>query len=161
MTSMLYTPNRMNKPNLPDEIWLGKKDYSWQSDLKVNGWLFVATLVSAASDIIFVSTVRQWSLALRVLIAVVPFIAILFWARSLARWVRGMDEMHRRITLAAILFTMSACFFVVMLWNRLDAAGVFPSRPGTSWNIGTIGHVFLLMTFFYFLGFRIFSRRFQ
>ena len=156
----------MSTPNLPDEIWLGKKEYSIWTDWKVNGWLFVATIISAASDIIFPHVVRQWPLALRAAVALAPFIIIPLWVGSLARWIRGMDELHRRITLAAVLFTTSATFFVVLLWHRLDEAGVFqavfPARnPGASWDIATAGHVFLLLTFFYFLGCRIFNRRYQ
>jgi len=78
-----------------------------------------------------------------------------------------MDELHRRITLAAILFTVSASFFFVVLWHRLERAGVFQAIfPSTNasdarWDIGTVGHIFLLMTFCYFLGYRIFNRRYQ
>ena len=43
-TSMLYTSHVMNKPNLPDEIWLGKVEYSAWKDLQVNGWLMVAAV---------------------------------------------------------------------------------------------------------------------
>ena len=158
----------MNKnPNLPDEIWLGKAEYSMRTDWKVNGWLFVATIISCASDIMFPHLVKQWHTGVRALVALVPFLAVLLWARSLARWIHGMDELHRRITLAAVLFTVSATFFFVTLWHRLDKAGsfqaIFPSgdNPDASWDIGTVGHIFLLMTFFYFLGYRIFSRRYQ
>jgi hypothetical protein len=78
-----------------------------------------------------------------------------------------MDELHRRITLAAILFTVSVTFFFVMLWHRVEKAGVFQSVSSVdkyseaSWDIGTVGHIFLLMTFCYFLGYRIFNRRYQ
>ena len=155
------------KLNTPDEIWLGKKEYSFWTDWKVNGWLFVATFVSCASDIMFPGQVREWPMALRGLVTVAPFIALLLWVRSLARWIGGMDELHRRITVAAILFTVSATFFVVMLWHRLARAGVWDAvfSPGgravASWDIVTIGHVFLLLTFCYFLGYRIFNRRYQ
>ena len=164
---MLYTCDMNNKPNLPDEIWLGKKEYSMRTDWKVNGWLSVAALISCASDFLFPRQVNQWHVALRTIIALAPFLAILLWARSLARWIRGMDELHRRITLAAVLFTVSATFFLVMLWHRLDKAGVFEAifpagnNPDASWDIGTVGHIFLLLTFFYFLGYRIFTRRYQ
>jgi hypothetical protein len=50
----------MNKPNHPDEIWLGKRDYSMWTDWKVNGWLFVATIISGLCDIVFRSQVRLW-----------------------------------------------------------------------------------------------------
>jgi hypothetical protein len=162
---MLYTLFMNNRPNLPDEIWLGKKDYSAWVDWKVNGWLFVATIIAGVSDIMFPHEVKQWHIAVRTLVALIPFLALLLWVRSLARWIRGMDELHRRITLAAILFTVSATFFFVTLWHRVDKAGVFqaisPKYSDASWDIGTVGHIFLLMTFFYFLGYRTFNRRYQ
>jgi hypothetical protein len=156
-----------NKPNLPDEIWLGKKEYSAWTDWKVNGWLFMATIISGLSDIMFPHEVKQWPIAVRTLVALLPFLALLLWMRSLTRWIRGMDELHRRITLAATLFSVGTTFFFVVLWHRLERAGVFQTIPTTgkysdaSWDIGTIGHIFLLMTFCYFLGYRIFNRRYQ
>ena len=165
MTRMLYTGFVMNnKPNIPDEIFLGgSKQYSWRTDLRVNGWLMVAVLMSGASDFIFAHQVRQLDVTLRTLIALVPFLVLLFWMRNLAQWIRGMDEMHRRITLAAILFAVSTTFFFVLLWHRLEVAGFFEAIcPGRkSWDIGTVGHVFLLMTLFYILGHAIFNRRYK
>ena len=157
----------MNKPNHPDEIWLGKREYSMWTDWKVNRWLFAATIMSGLCDILFRSHVQQWPLWLRTLAAVLPFVAILLWMRSLSNWVRGMDELHRRIASEAILFTTSATFFFVLVWQRLEEVGVFqaafPGIPNSaaSWDIDTICHVFLLLTFFYFLGYHLTNRRYQ
>src|SRR4030095_3570785 len=156
----------MNKPNHPDEIWLGKQDYSAWTDWRVNGWLFVATIISALCDILFTKQVRQWTFVLQVIAAILPFVAVLFWMRSLARWVRGMDELHRRIASEAILFTTGPTFFFAMVLHRLDKGGVFPAifpggqNPEASWDISTVGHVFLLLTCFYFLGYHITKRRY-
>ena len=156
-----------SKPNIPDEIWLGKAEYSLWTDWKVNGWLFLAAIISGVCDILFPHQISQWPLGLRVVVAMVPFLALLLWVRSLARWIGGMDELHRRITLAAVLFTTGASFFVVMAWHRLDKAGVFqalfpPGRnPDASWDIATVGHVFLLMTLFYFCSYAVFNRRYR
>ena len=162
---MLYIGFVMNnKPNIPDEIFLGgSKVYSWRTDLRVNGWLMLAVLVSGASDFFFTNQVKQLEVAWRTLIALAPFFAILLWVRSLAQWIRGMDELHRRITLAAVLFAVSATFFFILLWHRLDVAGFFEAIcPGRkSWDINTVGHVFLLMTLFYILGHTIFNRRYK
>jgi hypothetical protein len=133
---MLYTGSVMNtKPNIPDEIFLGgSKLYSWRTDLQANGWLMVAILISAASEIIFSHRVRRLDITLRTLIALAPFLVLLLWMRNLAQWIRCMDELHRRITLAAVLFAVSATFFFVMLWHRLEVAGFFeaicPGRKG-------------------------------
>jgi hypothetical protein len=151
----------MNKPNLPDEIWLGREAYSAWKDLRVNGWLMAAALISGASDIVFRGAVQQWPVPWQAIVAVIPFLAILLWARNLARWIRGMDELHRRITVSAVLFATGASFFVVMLWHRLVSAGAFPAQARASWDIGTLAHVFLLLTFFYFVGHRIFNRRYE
>jgi uncharacterized membrane protein len=162
---MLYTGFVMNsKPNIPDEIFLGgSKLYSWRTDLRVNGWLMVAILISAASEIIFAHQVRQLDATLRTLIALAPFLVLVLWMRNLAQWIRGMDELHRRITLAAVLFAVSATFFFVMLWHRLEVAGFFeaicPGRKG--WDICTLSHVFLLMTLFYIFGHTLFNRRYK
>ena len=167
MTSMLYTADMMNtKPNVPGEIFLGEKEYSWRADLNVNGWLFVATIISAICDIMFPQVVRHWPLGWRVAIVVAEFSAIALWTRSLMRWIHGMDEMHRRITVMAVLFAVSATFFLAMLWHRLDRAGLFDAifpkpRTGGGWDICTVGHEFLLLTIFYFVGHAFFNRRYK
>jgi hypothetical protein len=105
--------------------------------------------------------------ALRTIITLAPFLVFPLWVRDLARWVRGMDELHQRITLAAILFAVSTTFFFVLLWHRLDKAGFFQSffsagkYSDASWDICTFGHVILLLTFSYFLGHAIFNRRYK
>ena len=94
-----------------------------------------------------------------------PFAAILLWVRDLVRWIRGMDELHRRITLAAVLFAVSATFFFVMLWHRLEVAGFFRdlSRPQNRRQLGYLhsrSYIFaddILL----FLGFGIFNRRYK
>ena len=161
---MLYTRFGMqNKPNLPDEIWLGTKEYSWRSDLHVNGWLLVATLISAFGDVLYASTVSQWSLLARTVVVLAQFMALALWVRSLRRWIRGMDEMHRRVAGGAVLCAVGATFFFVMLWHRLDVAGLFRAMfPGRgNWDIATVTHAFLLMTFFYFTSYSVLSRRYQ
>ena len=155
------------KPNVPGEIFMGEKEYSWRADWRVNGWLFVATIISALAEIMFPHVVRQWPLEARVGIVFAEFFAIALWARSLTLWIRGMDEMHRCITTLAVLFSVSATFFFLMLWHRLDSAGLFsslfgpPKKPGVGWDICTVGHGFLLLTLFYFTSFTIFNRRYR
>jgi hypothetical protein len=155
-----------NQPNVPGEIFMGQKEYSWRADWMVNGWLFVATLISAFCDVMFPYITRQWPLELRVGMVLAQFVAIALWTRALTRWIRGMDELHRRITTSAVLFSLGATFFFLMLWHRLDAAGLFNGmfgapKPGGSWDICTVGHGFLLLTLFYFAGFSIFNRRYK
>ncbi|MGO8699295.1 MAG: hypothetical protein ACLQVY_16435 [Limisphaerales bacterium] len=165
---MLYIQAMMNqKLNVPGEIFLGNKEYSWRMDWNVNGWLFVATLISSFADIIFQNSVKQWPLGWRVGLVFSQFAALLLWIRCLQQWIRGMDELHRRITVSAVFFAISATFFCVMLWHRLDAAGLFQAcfstrkHPNASWDIATVGHAFLLLTAFYCLGHSVFNRRYK
>lgn len=154
------------KLNVPGEIFLGNQQYSWRADWQVNGWLFVATLISAFCDIIFAQRVRHWPVGWQVSMVAAQFFAIVLWTRSLARWIRGMDEMHARITTNAILFAVSVTFFILSLWHRLWAAGLFDlifPKPhgGSTWDILTVAHGFLLLTLFYFIGFSHFNRRYK
>ena len=154
------------KPNVPGEIFMGEKEYSWRTDWQVNGWLFVATLISAFADIMFPQVVRQWPLGWRVSIVLAEFLCIALWVRNLTHWVRGMDELHRRITTSAVLFAICTTFFCLMLWHRLERAGLFDailpgSKAGVGWDICTVGHGFLLLTLFYFAGFSFFNRRYK
>jgi len=166
MTSMLYTALMNAKLNVPGDIFLGDKDYSWRMDWKVNGWLFVATIISSLADVIFHHATLQLPLAARAGTQVAEFVALALWVRSLAQWIGGMDEMHRRITVSAVLFAAGATFFLLLLWHRLDAVGFFNAvfgmpKSGSSWDICTVCHGFLLMTLFYFVGHSIFNRRYQ
>src|SRR6185312_9190888 len=108
-----------SKVNVPEQIEFGKEGYSWRMDWKVNGWLFVATIISGLCDILFHRVTQQWPLGVRVGIVLVEFLAITLWAGSLTRWIRGMDEMHRRVTVSAVLFSVGTTFFIMMLWHSL------------------------------------------
>src|SRR5437868_4705357 len=121
---MLYTANVMNKANLPETIIPGKS-YSLWVDTKVNCWMGVAALISATSDIVFHFETKEWPLGWQLAIVLAQFLAILLWVRSFSRWIRGMDELHQRITQASIFFAVCATFFCIMLLDRLGKVGFF------------------------------------
>src|SRR4030095_14021665 len=83
-----------NKPNLPEEV-----PYAWGASLKAGGgWMMLAFLTDLPGNYL-IEHHKDWPLALRAVIALIPLIASLLYVRSTARWVRGMDELHRRIAL--------------------------------------------------------------
>jgi len=149
---MLYTaPTMNNRPNIPNEIYWGK-EYSWRMDQKVNGWLIAATIISAFADVMFPHLVRQWPLGWRIGIVLAEFIALALWARALTLWIRGMDELHRGITTSAILSAIGATFFFLMLWHRLDRAGLFnvvfgDPKTGGSWDVAPSAMAFCCSCF--------------
>src|SRR5881394_4640334 len=90
-----------NKPAVPHEVEPGSGHYSFHTDLKVNGWSWIAVLTSFAGEVLLLPKHVEWPTALRAMIALAPLIASLLWVRSILRWVRHMDELQHRITTAA------------------------------------------------------------
>ena len=151
----------MNRPNLPEEIDVRKKDYSFRADMKVNRWLLVAVILSSASDVFFPEEIKTLQPAWRAMITIAPFPAILLWVRDLTRWVRGMDELHRGITLMAIVFAVSTTLFVLALWHLLAKAGVWQTFFRNFFDPNSVWVMLSLMSAFYFHGYRIFNRRYK
>ena len=169
MTSMLYSGGMSGKPNLPDALdcFTGKKTYSLRTDLAVNGWMYAALGLSGALDVFFRKDVASWPIALRLIAALAPFVMLLLWARQFSRWIRGVDELHRRITLAASLFATAATLLIASAWNRCAREGVFnvllPSRlePHEGWGISSLWIILAMLTALYLAGWKIFNRRYQ
>ena len=196
-TSMLYNASTMNnKPNIPERLIPGK-NYSFWADMKVNGWMTAAVLTAFVSDMLLHSNVsmyfhlhekdwpvlfgllnphaENWPVVIRVIIELIPVLLCLFWVRSVARWIRGMDELHRRITLEACLFAVIGTLLAVTVWHRLDKAGVLeavfqpPSPPLEHWDFRQLAHLdinqfvltIVLLWLFYFLGHSILNRRYK
>jgi hypothetical protein len=161
---MLYIAGMNEKPNLPEEIMFGPS-YSLRANLKANTWAFVAMILAWAGDLLL-SLPREWTVAQRAIIALVPLLVGLLWVRSFVRWVRGMDEMHRRLSVEACLFATGVTLFVVSTWHILDQAGVFqagvlPARLHLGSHFHTASFPISLVGAFYFLGYAIFNRRYK
>ena len=153
----------MKRPNLPEELDLlaGKKEYSFRTDLKVNGWGYVAMVLSFAGDVLLPRH-KDWHVILRAIIALAPIVPALLWGRIFARWIRGMDELHRRITLEVCLLATTATLFLFTALHPLDKAGVFQAL---GWHAGLDLHTWWgtswLMVCFYILGSKILNRRYR
>jgi len=161
---MLYTGGMNEKPNLPEEIMFGPA-YSLRANLKANTWAFVAMLLSLAGDLLLARH-GDWGPAPRAVIALVPLLVSLLWVRNFVRWVRGMDELHRQLTLEACLFAAVATLFIVTAWHLLDQAGVFqtgvlPDRLHLGSHFHTASFPISLMLGFYFLGYFRLNRRYK
>jgi len=187
MTSMLYTGSVMNnKPNIPEEtglVTLNFRKFSFRTDMKVNGWLFVAALTNFASIMLLHSNTprifhlqeKDWPVLIQAIIELLPMFISLLWIRDVARWIRGMDELHRRIMLEACLFAVIGTLFFVTTWNHLDKTGILkaifqpPFPPLHRWDYRQLAYLDFsqftliagLLLSFYFLGFFIFDRRYK
>ncbi len=154
---MLYTVGIMNnKPNVPEELAPGKF-YSLRSEIKVNGWCWIAVLTSFAGECWLLPHHKDWPVILRAIIALFPLVASLLWVRSVTIWVRGMDELHRKITVAACLFATIATLFIIATLHFLVMAEVISTKFQA-----TAGFVIVwLVVCFYILGQVIFNRRYK
>src|SRR3954469_11786029 len=104
----------MNKrTSLPEEVEPGSGHYSFRTDLKVNGWSWAAVFTSFVGEVLLLPSHKDWPTALRAVIAMAPLIASLLWVRSVMQFMRGMDELHRRITMAAGAFAALTTLFIV------------------------------------------------
>jgi hypothetical protein len=153
-----------NKPNLPEEIMFGPS-YSIRANLKANTWAFVAMLLSWAGDV-WLARHNDWGASSRSVIALVPLLVSVLWVRDFGRWMRGMDELHRRLTLEACLFGTVVTLFVVTTWHLLDQAGFFQAYFLPAWlhqgsHFHTASFPISLVLAFYFLGYARISRRYQ
>ncbi len=167
MTRMLYSAFVMkNTQNIPDELIMFEKEFSWRTAWKVCKWWFIAFAISAVCDMIFPEVKKQWPLALRVAVVLAEFLALVLVLFDAAKFVRGMDELQRRIALAALFFSVSASFFFFLLWLRLEREGFFnavfgPPPVNGTWGISSVAHACVLLGGFYGLGFLIFKRRYK
>ena len=184
-----------NKPNDPEVLLGFKKDSQWADAkvfTKVNYWLFICLATGAANGLLFHTIVPPlngvlrenfltWPVGIRIIIESVPLLACLLWARSMARFICGMDELHRRITIEAWLIATLATLGFLSIWPLLDAAGISASVYRTTHFPGEFTdkpHIFLvlwllldkppsifltlcLLNAFYILGYFILIRRYK
>jgi len=126
-----------NKPNDPEEC-INIKTFSCWTDTKVNYWLFIGCVAGLANELLFHTIVPPvdgvlrgdfltWPVGIRILIESVPLLAGLLWARSMARFIRGMDELHRRTVIEAWLFSALATIGYLSIWPLLNVAGISAS----------------------------------
>jgi hypothetical protein len=161
---MLYTGCMNDKPNLPEEIMFGPS-YSLRANLKANTWAFVAMLLSWAGDM-WLARHNEYGASARSVIALVPLLVSALWVRDFGRWMQGMDELHRRLTLEACLFATIVTLFVVTTWQLLDQAGFFeayfmPARLHLGTHFRTASFPISLVLAFYFVGYAKLNRRYQ
>jgi hypothetical protein len=147
----------MNRPILPESVQPGRH-YSFREDMKLNAWAFVAVVVAVSSRIA-VHRGGEWGASLRGLVALSPLLPSLLYVRSIARWIRGMDELQRRIQLEACLFATTATIFVITALNLVSRSGV-PQATKIQNGFGWEG-MFASVIAFFALGTFMINRRYR
>jgi len=129
--------------------------------------MFAAMVISVATDLFYRNEVLEWPAYLRTIAAAAPLLAILLWVRRLARWIHGMDELHRAVTTAACLFATAVTFFFIAAWHYFVQwevfHAVFPGRMTAyaSVDICVPWLILWLLLIFYAVGQTIFIRRYR
>jgi hypothetical protein len=141
----------------PEAVRPGRH-YSFREDLKLNAWAFVAAVVAFSA--------RWWlkghptgNVFWQSLLALSPLLPSLLYARSIARWIRGMDELQRRMQLEACLVATTGAVFIGTALSLLGGVGLLRTgrlEHGLGWE-GT----FAAIVFLYIVANAIVNRRYR
>jgi hypothetical protein len=149
--------NKSNTPNTIESVLPLSGQYSCKKDLRLNAWFVVA----ASFYVISLSLVLhhpEWSVPLKSGVALAPLVPGMLYVRSCVRFIRGLDELQRRIQLEAWLFAALGVVFVEMAINILNENGV-PLRIFRQ-GLG-LGTTFILMFALWIIGSAIANRRYK
>ena len=113
----------MNKPNTLESVTPLSGQYSFKKDMKLNIWMAVAAATYVGAKIV-IQDHPDWDPWLKALVAGIPIIPGLLYARTIMRFIRNLDELQRRIQLEVLLFAMTGTVVVSAIINLLNAHGV-------------------------------------
>jgi len=112
-----------DKPNLMESVEPGSGQYSFRIDLRLNAWLGVAAAVYLT--VLLVNHQHpEWDPLLRGALALAPLIPGMLYVRSWMRFIRGLDELQRRIQLEAFLFAAMGTVIAGTAINILNSHGL-------------------------------------
>ena len=137
----------MSKLNTIESVLPLSGEYSCKNDIRLNVWLLIATATYAAI-LLLLKYHPAWSPLTRGLLTLTPMIPGALYVRSCLRFIRGMDEMQRRIQLEAWLFASLWTLVVVTIINTLNVNGVALGnlKNGLSlWGVFTLAFVLWLV----------------
>ena len=147
----------MNPPNSLEPVRPGSGSYSFRKDFSINVWFGVAAVVYLIGRLLLRAH-PEWGPGWRAVITLSPLLPGLLHVRAWIGFVRGMDELQRRIQLEAWLGATAGTLFVVALINTLNASGVTWKRLPHGVDLGS---AFLLTFLLWIVGWVAANRRYQ
>lgn len=147
----------MEKPNLMESVQPCSGQYSVKTDLRLNTWLAVAGVVWIA-DLALLKKHPEWSPLLKGVLALAPLLPGLLYVRSCMRFIRGLDELQRRVQSEAVVFAAMGTVLVGMAVNTLNAHEV--SLGFLKHGLG-IGETFILMFVLWLVGSAVANCRYK
>lgn len=147
----------METPNLIESVQPCSGQYSFKKDLRLNAWFIVAAAVYLVV-LKVLSWHHEWSSLTRALVNLIPLLPGALYVRDCIRFVRGMDELQRRVQTEAWLFAAIGTLLISATINTLSAQGL----PLGKMNHGlSLGGTFSLTFLLWIVGTIIFNRRYQ
>ena len=147
----------MDKPNLMETVQPHSGQYSLKADLRLNRWFFVATVVWLAS-LALLKYHPEWSPLGRGLLALTPLLPGLLHVRTWMRFIRGLDELQRRVQFDAWLFAALGTVLVGAALNTLGAYGAYLKELAHGLEMG--GSVVVMFTL-WLVGWGFANRRYK
>lgn len=112
------------KLNHPDDIGWNRNALLRES-FKVGAvWMFLVFLTDVPG-LYFIKQHSDLPLLVRAAIAMVPLLFAFLYVRSVAKWIRGMDELHRGLAFESFTFAGVTYLFLSTAWFMLDKAGIW------------------------------------
>jgi hypothetical protein len=146
----------MSSPNTFESVAPCSGSYSFLKDLRLNSWLLVATAVYLAQRHL-IGIHPEWSPAARGFASLAPLAPALLYVRSWVRFVRGMDELQRRVQIGAHLFAAWGTILAGIVFTTLNEQGVIaflPHGPG-------FGGVMVCLLFLWSIGVAVGNCRYK
>ncbi len=147
----------MDKPNIMESVEPGSGLYSPRADLRLNVWLLVATVTHVAVQFL-IKRQTEWSPLAGGVLALAPLIPGLLYVRSWMRFIRGLDELQRRIQLESFLFAAMATVVMGAVVSSLNDRGV---PTGLLQHGLGLGASFMTMLCFWSIGWGIAKCRYK
>lgn len=147
----------MNKPNLLESVAPLSGSYSLKKDLRLNAGVLVAAAVYVAMTELL-KRHPEWSPLTRGLLNLTPMIPGVLYVRTCLRFIRGMDELQRRIQMEAWLFAALGALIIGTIINTLNASGVTYGR--LTHGLSLLG-AFALTFVLWLVGTAISNRRYK
>ena len=147
----------MSSPQIIESVTPCSGQYSWKKDLRLNVWLAVA-VATYLIDLALLKFNPGGTPLGRGLCALAPIVPGLLYIRSWVQFIRGMDELQRRVQVEASLFAALSTVVVGAIIATLNGHGV--SVLGARHGLG-IGGAFMVLFPLWLVGWAFANRRFK
>jgi uncharacterized protein YacL len=132
----------MKKLNTIESLILFSGHYAWKKDFRLSLWLLLAGASYGAGGV-WLRNTPEAGLYLRLAVAIFPLIPVLLYIRSWVQFMRGLDELQRRLQLEVWLFAALGTVLTGVVISVLGAQGV-PLGP-LAGGLGVGGAFFVML----------------